>query len=101
MSLAPASTSSKDMPATGYCLLSSSVVPSAMSMTRTRLRATVSSDRVPKQAGALVVIRDAQSDGQRIRDERVVDRSQKEDSAEKESEFSVVLFAERAARAGP
>ena len=53
-------------------------------------------DRVPKQAGTFVVIRDAQSDGQRIGDERVVDRSQKKDGAEKESEFSVVLFAERA-----
>ena len=52
--------------------------------------------RVPKQARRVRRHSRPQSDGQRIGDERVVDRAQKEDGAEKESEFPVVLFAERA-----
>ena len=50
----------------------------------------------PSRRRALVVIDDAQSDGQRIRDERVIERPQDEDGAEEKHEFPVIRFAERA-----
>ena len=65
-------------------------------MTRTRLRSTREKSCVPKQAPAFVIIRDAQSDGQRIGDERVIERPQDEDGAEEKHEFPVIRFAERA-----
>ena len=52
--------------------------------------------RVAKQARSFLIGHDTQSDRQRIGDERVVDRPQEEDGAEKEGKFSVVLLAERA-----
>ena len=50
----------------------------------------------PSRRRALLVARDAQAHGQRIGDERVIDRPQDEDGAEEKREFPVVLFAERA-----
>ena len=50
----------------------------------------------PSSRRALLVVRDAQADGQRIGDERVIERPQDEDGAEEKHEFPVIRFAERA-----